>query len=782
MLDVLNRFTARDNPGDNPGDHPRVRRGRRAALVPLLAVGLVVPMVATTAEAHGRGPRDPAPVPAECPWMNTRLSPEDRAELLIDASSQHQLYRWLVEQPANNPTQTVFSGVEYPAQLPCTPKVTYADGPEGVRAGQGLTAFGSNIMLAATWDHDLAEDKGQAMGDEAFDKQRNGLLAPGIASGRTPLSGRTPEYLGEDSLLSGLLAARVVDGIQDDRDGKSVMAELKHFVANEQELDRQTSSSNLDERTLREVYALPYEIALSESDPANIMCAFNQINGQYACENDHVLNDILKDAWDYGGYVVSDFGAVHSTADALNNGLDQELNRPRFFTPALLDQALAAGDITQARIEDAAKRVLTAYIDKGLFDHPMPDVAVEDASTAAHKATALQIAQEGAVLLKNDRSALPLQVRRGQTIALIGPTASATPNAAGVSARSVCTMSFRGNPTQPCEDLVTPEAGLAERAARAGATVVVDDGSDPAAAAALAASADVAVVLGYQLAGEFADLTDLHLHGGGDALVDAVASANSNTVVVLQTGSAVEMPWLSKVRAVVEAWYTGEQMGPAIASVLFGDVNPSGKLPMTFPRSLADTPTAGSTAQYPGIFSDGSTTRPAGTNEIRQVDYAEGLEVGYRWYQQNDIDPLFEFGHGLSYTSFRYDRLKVVTKGADAANGVSIRFQLTNTGRRTGTETAQAYVTLPAAADEPGSRLVGWEKVTLKPGQSRWVTISLSRSDLADHHLLQYWDTDDEGWTTAAGRYDVAVGGSSDTSVGTSFTVRTHGHGHWHHR
>ncbi|MBG0565393.1 glycoside hydrolase family 3 C-terminal domain-containing protein [Actinoplanes sp. NEAU-A11] len=689
------------------------------------------------------------------PWMDAGKSPEKRAQALLAASSRHQKYRWLVEQPANSPRQTTWPGdVVYPVQVPCTPTVVYSDGPDGVRFTPGVTAFPATIATAATWNERLAYAKGAAQGTEAFDKGKNVLLAPGLASGRTPLSGRTPEYLGEDPLLTGLIAAAGTRGIQS---GDRVLATLKHYVANEQEFDRQTSSSNADERTLRQLYDLPFEIAIDRGRPESVMCSYNQINGVYACENPR-LNEVLKDDIGFDGYVMSDFGSVHSTAPSLVNGLDQELNRPVWFTPARLDAALAAGQITQRQIDAAAFRVVRSYIRGGLFDHPLPATPVADASTAAHKAVARQVAEQGSVLLKNDRM-LPLRPESGDTIAVIGPTASATPTN-GISAGSVCSLPWRfGNPqTLQCEDLVAPEEAIRTRAARAGATVTFDNGSDPAAAAAAASNADVAVIFGYQRTGEFNDLTDLRLQGNGDALIAAVAAANPRTVVVLQTGSAVEMPWLASVPAVLETWYGGEQMGPAIAALLFGDANPSGKLPMTFPRSLADTPTAGDPARYPGVRAEGET--------IRQVEYDEGLKVGYRWYEAEDIDPLFAFGHGLSYTSFRYRDVRVT---GDGHGDLRIRFQITNTGRRTGTEVAQAYVTLPAATGEPAKRLVGWSRVTLAAGRHRTVEIRLSRADLKDLHLLEYWAGE---WRTAPGTYRVHVGGSSQTTLSDTFRVR----------
>ncbi len=439
-------------------------------------------------------------------------------------------------------------------QVECTPTVVYTDGPDGVRFTAGVTAFPAPIAVASTWNTDLAEQKGAAQGAEAFDKGKNGVLGPGLASGRTPLSGRTPEYFGEDALLTGLLTAATVNGLEEGNPDKPVISDLKHYVANEQELDRQTSSSNIDERTFREVYDLPFEIALARSTPESIMCSYNQINGVYACENP-ILNETLKGDLGYEGYVMSDFGAVHSTAASLVAGLDQELNRPRFFTPALLDAALAAGQITQAQIEAAATRVISAYIRGGLFDHPLAATPVEDASTAEHKAIARQLAEEGTVLLKND-GALPLQAAAGTHIALFGPTASSTPTN-GISAASVCSMAWRFNNagTLNCEDLVSPEAAIRERAAAVGATVTFNPGTDPASVAADAAAADVAIVFGYQRMGEFNDLPDLHLQGGGDALIGQVAAANDSTIVVSQHrkrgGDAVDRRRVGRVRGVV---------------------------------------------------------------------------------------------------------------------------------------------------------------------------------------------------------------------------------------
>ncbi|WP_221584560.1 glycoside hydrolase family 3 C-terminal domain-containing protein [Microbacterium sp. G2-8] len=693
-------------------------------------------------------------------WMDESASAEDRAKALVDASTQHQIYRWLAEQPANAPQQTDFDGVAYPAQVPCTPEVVYTDGPDGVRFTEGVTAFPAPISLASTWNTDLAYEKGQMQAQESFDSGKNGVLGPGLASGRTPLSGRTPEYFGEDPVLTGQFTAASVDGLHEGDPRKPVLSDLKHYIANEQELDRETSSSNIEERAFHEIYALPFEIALADSEPSSVMCSYNQIGGVYGCEN-ALLNEHLKGELDYDGYVVSDFGAVHSTAEALMNGLDQELNRPIHFTPEKLDAALAAGEVTQDRITSAATRVIAAYIRSGVFDTPLSETP-SVATSAENKAVAREIAEQGSVLLKND-GMLPLDLAEGQSIAVFGP-AAAVQSTEGVSASSVCSMAwaFGGGNTLTCEDLVAPLEALEAAAEDVGASVVYNPGTDLEAAADVAQSADVAIVFGHQRMGEFSDLDDLSLQDGGDALISAVAAVNDSTVVVLNTGSAVEMPWLDSVRGVFAGWLGGEQFGPAITALLTGEANPSGKLPMTFPRSLEDVPTQ-TEEQYPGVVDEAG---------IRQVDYSEGLEVGYRWYESQGIEPLFGFGYGLSYSEFEYSKVRVTPRRSNGEREMSVRFRLTNTSDVAGTEVAQVYVTLPDSSGEPSKRLIAFKRLELGAGEHQNVSVRLSAKDLATLRALQYWDEDVEGWVTPSGEFTVEVGGSIDADHSAEFVVR----------
>lgn len=750
----------------------RRRLGGLLAVTGVAALALAGLSIAPAAAAASKAD----PVSSGCSWMNTHQTSTQRANELLAASTFDQKLRWLDEQAANSPAQTTFpggifgGGATYPAQVPCTPTVVYTDGPDYVRGSTGVTVFPSQIALGASFDTSLSYAKGKAQGDEAFRSGKNVILGPGVSSSRTPLAGRTPEYLGEDSLLSGTMAAADITGIQTGNPTEPVGAEVKHYVGNEQELDRQTSSSNIDGRTLREVYNQPFAIAISKSNPSSVMCSYNQVNGVYACENP-ILNNVLKGSDKLSGYVVSDFGAVHSTAASLNAGLDQELNAPNYYAPAKIHAAIDNGSITVAEVEQAAFRVVKSYIDTGLFDHPLPSTPSTSASNAANRSVSERIAEAGSVLLKNESNALPLG-STASSIAVIGPTASNTPTN-GVSAATVCA---EGSPKAPfgngnaCVNPVAPLDAITARAAKVGATVSFDNGSDPAAAAAAAAKAKVAIVFGYAKMGEFADSTSLALDNNGDALISAVAAANPNTIVVLETGSATTMPWLSQVKGVVEAWYPGDQQGTAISRLLFGDANFTGKLPMTFPKSLADIPTS-TPAQYPGTFANGSTTRAAGDTSIRQVSYSEGLAVGYKWYEAKGIQPLFPFGFGLSYTSFSYDKLQVTpTIDVHSHKKVTVSFRVANTGSQPGQATPQVYLTLPASTGEPGQRLVAFSKVSLKPGQSATVTETIDPTDASEP--LSYWSTTDHSWATAPGIYGVAVGSDSSTAaLSGSFAV-----------
>ena len=552
-------------------------------------------------------------------------------------------------------------------------------------------------------------------------------------------------------------------GIQDN---PGVEAQLKHFVANEQEIDRNSSSSNVDLQTLHEIYTLPFQIAVEEGDPGSVMCAFNQVNHVYSCENATILGDILKSEIGFEGWVVTDFGAIHSlnsTPPSLVAGLDQELNRPRFWNPTLLHAALDAGTITEADIDEAAFRVVRAHIEHGLFDVPRLTAPRPRTNEAEHEALAQQIAEEGSVLLKND-GLLPLS-GTGQTIAVIGPTASSTPTN-DISAASVCGTTA---PNVPCSP-TAPLDSITARAAADGNTVVFDNGADLAAAAATAGRADVAIVFGYYRSGEFNDRANISLDGNGDALISAVAAANANTIVVLQTGGPVLMPWLADVEGVLEVWYAGQEMGPAIASLLWGDVNPSGKLTHSFPVSEADLPTAGASSSTPGWFTQTGTTTPPSprAGAIRQVEYTEGLYVGYRWYDEEDIAPpvpvrLRAVVHVLRVFESvdqedRRRRRQRVLHGHEHRRPCRAA------------EVPQVYLgpspTAPGSVQQAVNKLAGFKRIELEPGQSQKVQIHITRQSLS------YWSTDADAWVVGTGSRSVSVGSSSrDLPLSANVTI-----------
>jgi beta-glucosidase len=750
--------------------------GRRlsavTAVLAVLAAGGGGALVSTSASADGPAlghhtlVSDPSGSNlAVCPWMNTALSASERAHLLISHSTLDQVTRWLMEKSANNPTQTVFTTfgqnpVTYPAQVPCTPTVNYTDGPDYVRGAAGSTVFPTQISLASSWNPHLAFLKGQAEAVEAFRTGRNVILGPAIGGDRTPLDGRTPEYFSEDPLLSGDLATGQIDGIQNDGNpDEPVMAVLKHYIAYEQELDRNLLSSNVDGRTLQEVYNLPFAIAIKQSNPGGVMCSLQQVNGFYSCANP-IMKNMLVGEDGFKGYTVSDFFANPDFVTSFNAGLDQELVAPRFFTLANINAAIDDGEVTEQQVDQAAFLVVRSYIRAGLFDHLMPTTPATDESTPAHQSLSLKIAEQGSVLLKNSGSILPLTAD-DQSIAVIGQTASDA-GANGVNDQTVCNEAGSDGSSSPCQTISAPLAAIAARAAKDGATVTYDDGSNTASAAAVAAAAKVAIVFAYTNEGEGADAPNLSLYGNGDALVSAVSAANPNTIVVLETGSAVTMPWLPSVRGVMEAWYPGQQGGSAIASLLYGDTNFSGRLPITFPVSQSDLPEQ-TPAQYPGVFANGSTVRAQGDTSIRQVSFSEGLKVGYRWYESQNIQPAFPFGFGLSYTTFQDGGLSVQTSGHGVNEKIMVSFKVTNTGQRVGTDTPQVYLTLPSSTGEPGNRLVAFGKLELKPGQSQTVSYTIDAS--SPQHPLSYWDTNSHGWLIAPGTYTVSVNSDAETSL-----------------
>jgi beta-glucosidase len=612
----------------------------------------------------------------------------------------------------------------------------------GFRPGDTATALPAGIALGATFNPALARAAGELLGREARSRGFNVMLAGGINLARDPRNGRNFEYLSEDPLLSAVLAAESIGGIQ----SQGVISTIKHFSLNCNETNRHWLDALIDPDAHRESDLLAFEIAIERSQPGSVMTGYNKVNGEYAAGNRGLLEDLLKGAWDYRGWVMSDWGATPGWEFALA-GLDQEsgaqIDRMMWDAEPFSDPlraALADGSLPRERLSEMVRRILRSMYATGIdaWDEPPP------VDMAAHAAIALDTARQGIVLLKND-GVLPLAA--DTSVAVIGGHAQVgVPTGSGSSAvvppggyAEVITIGGPGVMGAWRNLFLLAPAPVAElRRLVPDARIEFDPGMHPAEAALTAGRTDVAIVFGIRVEGEGFDSADLSLPWGQDALIAAVAAANPNTIVVLETGNPVAMPWHEDVKAIVEAWYPGQAGGTAIAEVVSGAVNPSGRLPITFPVDLGQTPRP----ELPGLGT------PWGT--ATTIDYAEGAEVGYRWFAARDEAPLYPFGHGLGYTTFAYADLAL--EGGDT---VTASFTVTNTGARAGADVPQLY--LMRAPDGQRRRLLGFERVELAPGEARRVTIA------AEPRVLARFDGG--RWVIAGGDHLVAVGTSAETAV-----------------
>jgi len=671
------------------------------------------------------------------------------------------------------------------------PPVRLSDGPLGVRTDEPATAFPASIALASSFDPDLAREFGEALGREANARDQDVMLAPGLNLVRVPHCGRNFEYYSEDPVLSGSMAAAVVSGIQ----SRDVVATPKHYVANNQETARASVSAEVDERVLRELYLPAFRDAV-DAGAGSIMSSYNRVDGTYMSEHHHLLTEVLKQEWGFSGYVVSDWFGTESVVGTANGGLDcqmpgisaQELfqsmgmgegdedgdgegtdadeemaemdpgdfafadGMPDPTTGGLyaedLADAVESGDVPESRLDDMVTRVLTALDDVGHFDDSEREGAID---TPEHRDLAESIATHGTVLLENDGT-LPLA--DDADVALVGPnvdesilggggSSETTPfvetsPVEGVEARAEGTVTVERG-VDRVEDISLFDAFAPEEDDDVGPTPEIED------AVAAAESADVAVVFVRDQATEAADRESLRLPGEQDELVEAVAAANDDTVVVLNTSGPVELPWREDVAAVLASWYPGQAHGAAAASVLYGDADPGGRLPVTFAPG-GEYP-ANTERRFPGV--DG------------EVHYEEGLLVGYRHFDATDADPTYPFGHGHSYTGFAYGEVTAVD---DATVEVAVE----NVGDRRGREVVQAYVESPGAPDDlerPPREFAGTATVDLDPGESTTVALGL------DERAFGRW-TDDDGWTTDAGSYVVEVGHSSRDLRGSASIER----------
>lgn len=730
----------------------------------LIAASVLVYATGTTLSQTALAQNGAASV-ASRPWMNTGLSAEKRADLLLGAMTQDEKITLLhgpmampLSPTAKMPEGSVGSAgyipgnarLGIPAQQESDASLGVAN-PMKIRGADDYsTALPSGLALAATFNPAIAHEGGVMIATEARAKGLNVMLAGGVNLARDPRNGRNFEYLGEDPLLAGILAGESVRGIQ----STGMISTVKHYALNGQERLRMTADSVIGEAAARESDLLAFQIAIERGDPGSIMCSYNMINGAYGCDNDWLLNGVLKGDWGYKGYVMSDWGAVHRLETAVN-GLDQQsgeqLDKQVWFDKPLKD-AVAAGTIPRARVDDMARRVLFAMFDNGLFDNPPVKARID---FAAHAAIAQREAEEAIVLLQNSGDILPLAAG-AKSIAVIGGHADAgVPSGTGSSQITTPWMEHGGTPTAVplggegmmaafSSIVFHPSSPLAAIRARAGGKAVgFDPGFYPEAAAAKARAADIAIVFAYQPQGEGEDVPNLSLPFGQDALIEAVAAANPNTIVVLETGGPVKMPWASKVKGVVQAWYGGQKGGEAIARMLFGEVNPSGRLPLSWPVDESQLPRP----IIPG------TGLPEGT--VVKVDYnIEGSDVGYRWFARQQSAPRYWFGYGLSYTRFSYANLALT-----GGKTVSASIDVTNSGARAGSDVVQLYLT--GRPGGPARRLIGFQKISLAPGETRRVTFQ------ADPRLLADFDEKAKAWRIDAGRYSVGVGTDAGTMAAT---------------
>jgi len=613
------------------------------------------------------------------------------------------------------------------------------------------TSLPAGIATAATWNPELAFKGAAMIGKEARLSGFNVLLGGSVNLAREPRNGRNFEYTGEDPLLAGIMAGEQIRGVQ----SNNVISTVKHFAYNDQETGRNHVNVKIKDPAGRMSDLLAFQIAIERGNPGSVMCSYNRINGPYGCEHDHLLNKVLKGDWGYKGYVMSDWGAVHSTIPAALAGLDQQSGYPFDKSPyfdGALKEAVQNGHVPEKRLDDMVARILWAMATHGVLDNP---VKVQDKAIdyTAHAKISQADAEEGIVLLKNQGNVLPL-ARDLKRIAIIGGHANKGVLSGGGSAqvypRGGMPVPNEGPTSWPGPMVYLPGSPMKAIASRSKASLVWHDGKDAAAAAKVAANADVVLVFANQWTSEANDVPNLSLPNKQDALVAAVARANPRTVVVLQTGTPVTMPWIDSVAGVVQAWYPGTNGGEAIARVLTGEVDASGRLPQTFPLSEN---------QLPRVKIDGIDL-PKDTRFDTDYDI-DGAAVGYKWFDLKGHKPLFAFGHGLSYTSFAYTNLK-----AEAVDGsIRVTFDTANSGARAGKAVPQVYVSKVGAGWEAPKRLGGWDKLSLDAGARRASTVTI------DPRTLAVFDGASNSWKIAAGEYRVILASAADAPVST-VTVR----------
>jgi beta-glucosidase len=719
-----------------------------------LAAGLAVFLI-----AHGTCWSQQAATQAPRPWMNASLSPDLRADMVIEQLTLDEKIQlvhgigWgpLVPGSPIPPDNNGGAGEVLGIPRLGIPSVQQADSAVGVRMAarqsRYATLLPSVLAAASSWDTEAAHLYGDVIGRELRAQGYNQSIGGGINLARDPRNGRLFEYPGEDPVLAGVTVGHVIRGIQDHQ----IMGDIKHFAVNDQETGRTVVDVRISNEAARESDLLAFELGIRIGQPSSVMCSYNKVMGDWACENDWLLNHVLKGAWRYPGFVVSDWDATHSTDKAAMAGLDVQMPGDEYFGEAL-KQAVTSGRVPMRRLDDMVHRLLRSMFSAGIVDHPPTPRSVIDPFRGLEDAQ--HIAEESIVLLKNDGT-LPLNAASVRSIAVIGAHAdvgvlsgggSAQVDAPGGNAISPAT------PTQWGEAVYFPSSPLRYIREHAGAAAVhFDAGTDASSAASLAKSADVAIVFADQYMSESGDSSSLSLPGKQNELISAVTAANPRTIVVLITGNPVTMPWIDNAAGVMEAWYPGIAGGQAIANIIFGNVVPSGKLPITFAKSENDLPHArifGMTHHGTGGDSLGWSADQK-KRESFVADYNEGVRFGYKWFDSEGKQPLFPFGYGLSYTKFKYSGLHV------DPTAKTVTFTIENTGNRSGAEIAEVYVGLPKASGEHFHRLAAWQRIDVNAGQQKIVTVPLEPLAMAT------FDQKKDAWAWASGKYTVFVGGSS---------------------
>lgn len=703
-------------------------------------------------------PNNPASV---LPYQNPQIPLEERVEDLLARMTPQEKARFLAGSGWME---------SYPIERLGIPAIKMADGPMGVRNWVGsssvtnsaeikpvlATAFPAGIAMAATWNVEMVYAEAQVIAQQVKALGRDMILAPCVNIARTPLWGRNFEGYGEDPYLAARMTVAYVRGVQDEK----VIPSVKHFAANNQEFERHRVDAIIDPRTLHEIYFPAFRAAVEEGDAWGVMNAYNKVNGKWCSESAYLLSETLRGRWGFEGFVVSDWGSTYDTAGTINAGMDLEMpggepmrrwfakpsfqqngNGAGWLTEEKVLKALANGELEQSAVDRNVRNILRVMFKAELFDHPHTGGGEVD--TPEQRAVARQAATQSMVLLKNKARLLPLDATEKLTLAVIGPSAASARTGGGGSSH-----------VRP-KYAITPLDGIKEAAGDAvdiryalGAAMEgEEEGLDPDEAldeaATLAARSDVAVVVvGYSadLEREGFDRPSMELPAGQTELIQAVAAANDKTVIIVAAGSPIAMTgWIDQVGAVLFAWYGGQEAGQAVGDLLFGHATPTAKLPITFPARIEDSPAHGN---YPG--------------ENLRVEYAEGIYVGYRGFDTHDVEPLFPFGFGLSYTTYKYSGLELSTDEVKSGEAVEVSLQVENTGHRAGTEVVQLYLRdLESSLDRPVKELKGFGRVSLEPGQSETVSFTI------DTDAMSFFDSARDDWVAEAGTFEVLVGASS---------------------